>query len=135
MNDVVRIILVSDPDLPAKLAAAAQELPDLLRRRLSADVAWQVRTLTAPLVGDEQLGVTYLADAVGELMPDEDWDVGVFVTDLPRRAGLRPVAAEIDNEHRLALVSIPTLGIWRLYRNVREAVVGLIAEVTVSTLR
>ena len=65
-------------------------------------------------------------------MPDEDWDVGVFVTDLPRRAGLRPVAAEVDNKHRLALVSVPMLGVWRLYRNVREAVVGLVAELTVS---
>ena len=133
MNEVVRVFLVSDPDLPAELARRlARELPDLLARRLSTEVEWQVRTVTAPLVGDEQLDIARLADVVGELMPAEDWDVGVFVTDLPRRAGLRPVAAEIDNEHRLALVSIPTLGVWRLYRNVREAVVGLIAEVTAS---
>ena len=133
MNEVVRIVLVSDPDLPAELARRlAGELPDLLPRRLAADVEWQMRTMTVPLVGDEQLDITRLADVVGELMPDQDWDVGVFVTDLPRRAGLRPVAAEVDNKHRLALVSIPTLGVWRLDRNVREAVVGLVAELTVS---
>jgi hypothetical protein len=133
VNEVVRVFLVSDPDLPAELASRlANELPDLLARRLSADVEWRVRTVTAPLVGDEQLDVTDLVDVVAEQMPAEEWDVGVFLTDLPRRSGLRPVAAEIDNKHRLALVSIPTLGVWRLYRNVREAVVGLVAELTVS---
>ena len=59
VNEVVRIVLVSDPDLPAELARRlARESPDLLSRRLAADVEWQMRTMTVPLVGDEQLDIT-----------------------------------------------------------------------------
>jgi hypothetical protein len=133
---VVRICLASDPDLPARLARRlADELPELLSRRLASSVEWRTRFVVAPLQGDEQIHVTRLAEHVGELMPDDEWDVAVFLTDLPRRAGVRPVAAEIDPDHRLALLSIPALGFFWLYPRVREAVVRLIGELIVSDYR
>ncbi len=133
MNEVVRIFLVSDPDLPAELARRlALELPDLLPQRLAADVEWQMRTMTVPLVGDEQLDITRLVDVVVELMPDEDrMSVCLSPTclgerDCARRSRGRqqaPTGAGLDPDAR------------RLagYRNVREAVVGLVAELTVWT--
>jgi hypothetical protein len=36
---------------------------------------------------------------------DQGWDLLVLVTDLPRRAGMKPVVAGIDVEHSVAMSS------------------------------
>jgi hypothetical protein len=120
---------VSDPDLAAAVAERlSAELPDALASQVSADVTWRAEWRVAPIKGDEQLGVSGLVDSVGDGIGDDVWDVAVFITDLPRRSGVRPVAAELAQEERIALVSLPGLGFFRLYRRTREAVLRLIGE-------
>jgi hypothetical protein len=126
---VVRIGLFSDPDFPAAIVRRlSAELPDMLAARSSEDVEWQIRHVITPLEGDEQINVTDLAGTIRKSLDDDDWDVGVFITDLPRRAGIRPVAAEVAPGKRIALVSLPALGFFRLYAHTREAVLRLISE-------
>jgi hypothetical protein len=133
---VLRVCLVSDPDLPSEIAGRlAEELPELLRQRLSPATTWEVRQVTAALQADEQVGIAELTLAIGDMMPDQDFDVLVFITDLPRRSGRRPIAAELDAAGRLAIVSIPTMGFVGMYRRIRDAVVRLIAELIVSDHR
>jgi hypothetical protein len=133
---VVRVCLVSDPDLPSEIAGRlAEELPELLRQRLSPAPTWEVRQVTAALQADEQVGMAELTLTIGEMLPDQYFDVLVFITDLPRRSGRRPIAAELDAAGRLAIVSIPTMGFVGMYRRIREAVVRLIAELVVSDHR
>jgi hypothetical protein len=128
-RDTVNIVLLSDPDLPAELAdRLVLDLPDLLTNRVSADVKWRVDEVLNPLAGDEQVSVSQMVEVVGTRMPELGWDYGVCLTDLPRRAGRRPVVAELSTSSRVALVSVPALGTLRLYPRVREAVVRLVAE-------
>lgn len=58
------------------------------------------------------------------------WDIGIFLTDLPRRAPLSPVSVELNPERRIALVSLPALGSRRLRRRVEKAVVGIVGRPT-----
>lgn len=133
---VVRVCLVSDPDLPSEIAGRlAEELPTVLRHRLSSTPMWEVRQVTAALHADEQVGLAELTLSIMEMMPDQYFDVLVFITDLPRRAGRRPIAAELDTAVRLAIVSIPTMGLVGMYRRIRETVVRLVAELVVSEHR
>lgn len=128
-SERVRIVLLSDPDLPTELAQRlAGELPGALTRRVADGVSWVVEVRPNPLAGHEQLDVTHMVDAVGDVMPDGGWDIGVCVTDLPRRTGTEPVAAEVSAPDGLALVSVPALGGLRLPGRLREAVVRLVAE-------
>jgi hypothetical protein len=123
------VVLLSDPDLPAELAdRLVVELPGLLADRVSADVTWRVDEVLNPLAGDEQVSVTHMVEVVGSRMPELGWDLGICLTDLPRRAGRHPVVAELSPSHRIALVSLPALGTLRLYPRVREAVLGLVAH-------
>jgi hypothetical protein len=125
----VDVLLLTDPDLPAELAdRLADELPALLREHVSDRVDWRVDAVLNPLAGDEQVDVSTMLEVVGERMPDLGWDYGICLTDLPRRAGRRPVAAEVSASAGVALVSLPALGSLRLYPRVRSAVVELIAE-------
>jgi hypothetical protein len=125
----VDVVLLSDPDLPAELAdRLVLDLPDLLAEQVSPDVTWRVDEVMNPLAGDEQVDVTHMVEVVGSRMPELGWDFGIFLTDLPRRAGRHPVVAELSTSDRIALVSLPALGTLRLYPRVREAVVALIAH-------
>jgi hypothetical protein len=129
MTQTLDVLLLSDPDLPAELAdRLARELPELLADRVCADVRWRVDEVLNPLAGDEQVSVSTMVEVVGRRMPELGWDYGVCLTDLPRRAGRRPVTAELSVEHGIALVSLPALGSFRLYPRVRAAVVRLIAD-------
>ncbi|MET7573165.1 hypothetical protein ABZT04_32435 [Streptomyces sp. NPDC005492] len=121
-----RLILVADPGLPADIVrSVCPDLPDRLDRELATGVTWHVDTVTTPLVTDDETGVDDIADAVEAQMEDENWDVGIFLTDLPRRARLETISAEIDASHRVALVSLPALGFRRLRPRVKSAVVGI----------
>lgn len=125
----VEICLLCDPDLPAEIAGRlCGDLPARLQRDVSSGVRWDVRRVVAPLVGDEQLAVSGLSDLLRENLQDDAWDVGVFITDLPRRSQVRPVAAEVAVRERIALVSLPAMGPLRVYARTRAAVIRLVAE-------
>ncbi|MEV6654140.1 hypothetical protein [Streptomyces sp. NPDC051219] len=125
----VRLVLVADPGLAAEIARElASDLPDRLRRQLGSQTEWQVRTVTAPLVADEQVEVSDMAEVVSTLLPDDDWDLAVCLTDLPRRAHLSPVSVEVSPDRRVALVSLPALGALGLHRRVARAVVGVVGR-------
>ncbi len=107
----LRLVLVADPGLPSEIARdLAPRLPEHLRRRIGRGIRWQVDTVTAPLLATEQVDASGLAEIVGTHVEDGDWDIGVLLTDLPRRAERNPVSAEVDPEHRTALISLPALG-------------------------
>ncbi|WP_406411323.1 hypothetical protein [Streptomyces sp. NBC_01614] len=127
----VRIVLVADPGVAAEIAQElADKLPRLLRRRVRADVDWRVTARTAPLVADEQLDVSSAVDVVRPFLPEGDWDAAVFLTDLPRRAGLRPVSIEVSSADRIALVSLPALGSWRMRQRARHVVADVVGMLT-----
>jgi hypothetical protein len=128
-GETLDVIILSDPDLAADLAdRLVGELPELLSQRISDEVTWRVGEVLNPLAGDEQVNVDLMVEVVGKRMPELGWDYGVCLTDLPRRAGRRPVVAELSADNGIALVSLPAFGSVRLYPRVREAVVHLIGE-------
>ncbi|MEV6781603.1 hypothetical protein [Streptomyces sp. NPDC051098] len=115
--------------MPSEVARAlAPRLPQHLTRTVSSRVEWVVDTVTAPLVGAEQVGVSDIADAIDRHLQGIEWDIAIFVTDLPRRAKLYPISVEVDREHRAAMISLPALGSRRLRRRVREAVVDIVRQ-------
>ncbi|MGY5125128.1 hypothetical protein [Streptomyces nigrescens] len=71
-----------------------------------------------------------MAEIVGTRLEDGDWDIGVFLTDLPSRMERNPVSTEVDPEHRVALISLLALGSRRLRRRVRQAVAGVVRQQT-----
>jgi hypothetical protein len=56
----------------------------------------------------------------------ENWDLVVFLTDLPLRVHRRPVVAHASPLHGVAVVCLPALGALGLRRRSRDMVVGLV---------
>ncbi|MEV1169795.1 hypothetical protein [Nonomuraea sp. NPDC049784] len=123
----MRVTLVADPDLPTELAMrVARDLPGRLRQRLGPGLDWEVRTYTAPLAAEEQVDISAMLTAVRPQLPESGWDIGIFLTDLPRRLGLDAVSAEVSSDDRVALLSLPALGGFQLAGRTLEAVVDVI---------
>lgn len=131
-----RVALVADPGLPTDIAQElAKSLPHLLSRKARRRTDWEIQTFTAPLLADEQVGVADMVDLVLPHLTDHEWDIGVFLTDQPRRAGFDPVSAEINTDRRVALVSLPALGSLRLRSRAREAVAEAVVRIAAPKIQ
>ena len=122
--------LLADPDTPAEIAAGlADELPALLADQVDGDTDWDVRTMTHPVtaaVTDPE----EVLDAVADRTAHAEWDIGVYLTDLPMQHGDRPILADIDHDKYVAGLSLPGFGAFLQHRKVREAVVRLVADLS-----
>lgn len=134
-GDTMVVGLLADPGLATKIARwLADQLPEVLSRRLSERVSWQVQVVSLALPLDQR-GTIPLTDIARESTSQgEDWDVTVCVTELPRLSGTQPVAADASTTHGAALLSVPALGGIRLRCRAREMMVYLVGELAAPTL-
>jgi hypothetical protein len=123
----LRVGVVADPGLPAKVAAAlaAHGLEEHLAKKVGPCPQWVVETVSAVLPVHED-GIVPLADLAAIRRRRPGWDVVVYLTDLPRRSGTQPVVADFSMTHAVALISLPAVGWVRLRRCVRDVVVYLL---------
>jgi hypothetical protein len=121
------VLLVADPGAPAVLAEQfAVKLPKLLPR-YSSSSEWTVSAKTGAYRLTDQAS---LADVLERVDPaSQRQDVVVYVTDLPRREGTRPVVADISVPHRFGVISVPTVGGLFISRRVRTMVESVVYEV------
>jgi hypothetical protein len=110
-------------DVTAKIAS---ELAHDLQA-LDLGVEWRTelavdRLVTPPAQTSE------IIDAARRKLLDEDWDLGVVVTDLPLRVGRRPVSRQVRPTHGIAVVSLPALGALHLAPRLRRTLLELVGE-------
>lgn len=133
---VTVVALLADPYTPTEIA---QRMARTLSTRL-ADKSGQGRRFVVEVVSEP---FTSGAEDPPTLMrrimdrgSTEDWDIVVALTDLPLHAHGRRLAADLNHEHGLALLSLPSLGGLRLQTRVRraveEAVLGLAGPPTTA---
>ncbi|MFF1744369.1 hypothetical protein [Streptomyces mirabilis] len=82
--------------------------------------------MTAPLVADERVDVSDVAEIVGTRLAEVDRDIGAFLIliGLPSLMERNPVSTEVEPEHRVALIALFALRSRRPRRREGQAVVG-----------
>jgi hypothetical protein len=121
----VTLGLIPAPDIPEKIAQEiAEELPELLSRRVDATISWDVPLVVDPLTGSGREAPEIL-DVCRERMLREGWDLAVCLTDLPVYTGGRLVGADVSGQREVAGLSLPALGALRLRPRVREVTLQL----------
>jgi hypothetical protein len=114
-------------DVTAKIAG---ELADDLDA-LDLGVEWRTELAVDRLVAPPA-PTTEIIEAARRKLLDQDWDLGIVVTDLPLRVGHRPVSRQVSPTHGIAVVSLPALGVLhlapRLRRTLRELVGDLVGD-------
>jgi uncharacterized membrane protein len=112
--------LIATPSLPADaVAQLGEELAERLSERYP-HVEWEIATVRDGLV-TPPAPLSELVDAARASLLEGGWDLAVVVTDLPLRLGRRPLLSHASPTHRIALVSLPALGVRRLDRRLLEA--------------
>ena len=113
---------------PARVAAQlTAELADRLAERVDADVRWTVREGWGEVAPRRDGGVEALLDDVAGRRTDDRWDVAICLTDLPLHTERVPLVAQTSARRRVAMVSLPALGLRQL-RAVRAVVPDLVGR-------
>ena len=126
--EIVVGLLATPPDYPARVAARlTAELSGRLAERVGADVRWTVRGGWGAVAPRRDGGVDALLDDVASRLTDDQWDVAICLTDLPLHTERVPLVAQTSARRRVAIVSLPALGLGQL-QAVRAAVPDLVGR-------
>jgi hypothetical protein len=126
--EIVVGLVATPPDYPARVAARlTAELAGRLAERVDADVRWTVREGWGEVAPRRDGGVEVLLDDVACRRTDARWDVAICLTDLPLHTERVPLVAQTSARRRVAMVSLPALGLRQL-RAVRAAVPDLVGR-------
>jgi hypothetical protein len=132
--DAVVLTLLADPGLAAEVADdVAAELAKVLSREVSDQVAWRVEVERERLALDRH-GEIGVADVAGHDGAGHERDMVIYLTDHPRRAGVRPVVADVRRSGAVALASLPALGTLHLARRTSALIVHLVDELALERL-
>ncbi|GAA4284453.1 hypothetical protein GCM10022261_19840 [Brevibacterium daeguense] len=123
--------LMADPGLPAQVAegiaeTVAEELTEEFGFRWTVDVSRQRLPLNA--VGDIPL-----FQQAGRLRDSHGWDYLVYLTDLPRIHNHEIMLCDVSAEARAAMVSVPSLGAFRVTKRARRLVSALTSSAQQNT--
>ncbi|GLY38281.1 hypothetical protein Amsp01_043050 [Amycolatopsis sp. NBRC 101858] len=124
----VTVGVLADEGLPEQvITALADDLPGIFAARVSEETEWQVEHEVAqlPLDDDGDIPMRTLSQRHRQ---DRGWDMLVLITDLPRRAGTKPVVARVDVEHGAAMISLPALGAVLVRRRARTLLVRVVRQ-------
>ncbi|TQM13428.1 hypothetical protein FB558_0170 [Pseudonocardia kunmingensis] len=126
----VRIGVLADPGVPTQLAEwLVDELPASLRSAVSDEFDWVMTSRCEPILLDED-GRIPITELAARHRRAREWDLVLLLTDLPRRSGARPVAAEFDLDARAGVVSVPALGAVGQRRRARGLALRLVRKLT-----
>ncbi|MEU8386921.1 hypothetical protein [Micromonospora sp. NPDC048842] len=127
-TEIVVGLVATPPDHPARVAARlTTELASGLAERVNADVRWTVREGWGDVAPRRDGGVEALLDDLAQRRADDQWDVAICLTDLPLHAERVPLVAQTSARRRVAVVSLPALGLHQL-RAARAAVPDLVSR-------
>ncbi|MFJ7148777.1 hypothetical protein ACIQVT_11295 [Streptomyces sp. NPDC100445] len=126
---VTVVALLADPDAPTEIARRmARPLATRLGERSGGGRRFDVRVISEPFTSGTEEPPT-LVRRIMDRASEEDWDVVVALTDLPLHSHGHKLVVELSHEAGMALLSLPSLGGWRLQtraaRAVEEAVLDL----------
>lgn len=126
--EIVVGLMATPPDHPARVTAQLTgELEDRLAERVDGDVRWTVRGGWGEVAPRRDGGAEALLDDVAQRRTDERWDVAICLTDLPLHTDRMPLVAQTSARRRVALVSLPALGLRQL-PGVRATVPDLVGR-------
>ncbi|MFJ6087841.1 hypothetical protein ACIQI8_41315 [Streptomyces sp. NPDC092369] len=121
-QDVTVVALLADPDTPTEIAQRmARTLPDRLADTSGQGRRFDVQVVSEPFTAGTEDPST-LMRRIMDRASAENWDIVVALTDLPLHSHRRKLVVDLSHEHGLALLSLPSLGGWRLQTKARRAV-------------
>lgn len=119
---VTVVALLADPDAPTEIAQRmARTLPARLAHKSGQERRFDIEVISEPFTAGAEDPPT-LMRRIMDRGSAENWDIVVALTDLPLHLHGRKLVVDLNHEHGLALLSLPSLGGLRLQTRARQAV-------------
>ncbi|MGW7268241.1 hypothetical protein [Streptomyces sp. NPDC054842] len=113
--------LLADPDAPTDIARrVARELPARLADKGGQGRRFEVEVISEPFTAGTEDPSTLMRRIV-DRGSEENWAITVALTDLPLHSHGRKLAMDLSHEHGVALLSLPSLGGFRLHARTGQA--------------
>ncbi|MGY5537184.1 hypothetical protein [Streptomyces sp. C-3] len=119
---VTVVVLLADPEAPTAIAKRlAQTLPARLAEKSGRQRRFAVEVVSRPFTAGAEDPST-LMHRIVDRGSAENWDIVVALTDLPLHSHRRRLVVDLSHAHGTALLSLPSLGGWRLQAKARRVV-------------
>src|SRR5699024_12685289 len=83
----------------------------MLEKKIDTPINWKPEILVDPLVGSAEQ-MNRLMDKVINIKKKNNWDYVICLTDLPQFMEKHIIMADINRDQKVALVSIPSFGLF-----------------------
>lgn len=103
------------------------DLPGILRDKISNDVTWRVEAETDPLTGT-RVNIDDLLQDVDERKERAGWTYAIAVSDLPVRYNNHIVLAEGRTSQNIAMLSVVAMGAVRVTSRIPDHIVALLKD-------
>jgi hypothetical protein len=132
-NVTVELGVVVTPVLePEAIEKLDEEVARLLAKRYPG-VNWKVTAVRDSLVAPPA-PLSDVVDAARSRLLDENWDLVVYVTELPLRIARRPLLTHSSPTHGAALISLPAMGLMQI-RRLAELIADTVGAMAGDTVR
>ncbi|MFE9015057.1 hypothetical protein [Streptomyces cyaneofuscatus] len=121
---ITNVVLLADPDAPTEIAQRmARMLPDRFAGKSGHGRRFDVRVVSEPFTAGTEDPRTLMSRVIDRRSP-ENWDilVGPHRPSVALHSHRRKLVVDLNHEHGVALLSLPSLGGWRLQKKARRAV-------------
>lgn len=126
--ETLKLGIVPSPDLPAVLTGKIiDNLPELLKNHVDEEITWKPEIVIDPLVGTAEY-MNKLMDKVIYLKNKNNWDYMVCLTDLPHFMDKHVIMAEINQDEKVALISLPSFGFFPLKQRIKQTICQVVTE-------
>ena len=121
--------LITAPEFSEKMARKlVKKLPESLKKYISDQVDWSVEMIVDPMTGAAET-VEEIFTKAAAYKEDNNWDYVVCLTDLPVFHERNVVAADINEDKGVILLSIPAYGWTSLLKKIKHAIVYTFKEI------
>lgn len=132
-NVTLELGVVVTPVLePEAIEKLDEEVARLLAERYPG-VNWKVTAVRDSLVAPPA-PLSDVVDAARTRLLDENWDLVVYVTELPLRIARRPLLTHSSPTHGAALISLPAMGLMQI-RRLAELIADTVGAMAGDTVR
>lgn len=123
MTHIYKIGLIAAPEFAEKLTSKlVKKLPSSLKKAISNQAEWKIDFIVDPMTGAAET-IDEIFTKAKTLKEDNDWDYIVCLTDLPIFHGNKVVAADINEEKGVILLSLPAFGWGPLVKRIKHAII------------
>lgn len=125
-GNALQVLLIADPGLPLERAQRERSwIQETLSGRLGRDTTVEVTAFAIRVTADNTLSLNSLS-GLSDRYPGTD--MYVVLTEMPRHVRGDPVIAQIFDEENTAVISCPTLGMFRARKRLRRVVCDVVTR-------